>query len=106
MKKITTGVTQIRVPTNKGVQLLEGKLFQTAAEVKTFWKLFLRTYKFDGSSHVRRPTPAELNLYWAMIPFDITEPIFVVESKSAKILAQFVEKDVKIMWIDDYQEMH
>ena len=94
------------MPTNNGVQVLEGKLFQTAAEVKAFGKLFRRTYKFDSTSRVRRPTPAELSLYWAMISFDITEPIFVVESKRAKILAQFVEKEMKIMWIDDYQDMH
>jgi hypothetical protein len=106
MKAITTGVTRIKVPTGKGMQELEGKCFQSKEEVVTFWKSFLRRYKFDSKAVIRRPTAKELTLYWAMIPYDIVEPIFVVEGKDATMLTQFSGEDVKIGWIDDYQNMH
>jgi len=105
MKKIKTGITKIKVPTNKGTQVLEGKLFQGKGEVATFWKTFLRKYKFDGQATIRRPTTGELKLYWAMIPYDITEPIFMVDGKDATILAQFAGEEAKIGWIDDYKDM-
>ena len=106
MKKITTGVTTMEVPTDNGTQKFDGKLFQGKEEVTAFWKAFLRKYKFGAKAVVRRPTAKELSLYWAMIPYDITEPIFVVEDEDATILAQFSGDDVKIGWIDDYKNMH
>ena len=106
MRAITTGVTRLKVPTGKGVQELEGKLFQSKEEVAAFWKSFLRHYKLDSKAVVRRPTAKELTLYWAMIPYDIVEPIFMVENENATILAQFASDDLKIGWIDDYKNMH
>ena len=106
MKKITTGVTTMEVPTNNGTQKFDGKLFQGKEEVAAFWKVFLRKYEFGAKAVIRRPTASELNLYWAMIPYDITEPIFVIEGKDATILTQFAGDDVKIGWIDDYKNMH
>jgi hypothetical protein len=67
--------------------------------------VFLRKYRFDARTFTRRPTPRELELYWAMIPVDVEEPIFVVDGKRARILVQFVAKDVKILWIDDYWDI-
>jgi len=41
-----------------------------------------------------------------MIPYDIEEPIFIVESKEATILVDFVGKeDARISWIDDYRHI-
>ena len=79
MRAITTGVTRLKVPTGKGVQELEGKLFQSKRK-SLLWKSFLRHYKFDSKSVIRRPAAKELALYWAMIPYDIVEPIFMVEN--------------------------
>ena len=105
MKKITTGVTTMEVPTSNGTQKFDGKLFQGKEEVAAFWRAFLRKYKVDFKAVIRRPIAKELRLYWAMIPYDIMEPLFVVESKDATILAQFGD-DVKIAWIDDYKDLH
>jgi hypothetical protein len=95
----------MEVPTSNGTQKLDGKLFQGKEEVAAFWRAFLRKYKFDAKAAIRRPTVKELKLYWAMIPYDITEPILVVEGKDAVILAQFASDDVKVSWIDDYRDM-
>ena len=54
----------------------------TKEEAEAFWKAFVKKYSADEST-IRRPTSEEFRLYWAMIPYDITEPLFVVESKSA-----------------------
>ena len=105
MKKLKLGVTVFQVPNINGVQVLEGKLFQGKKEVADFWKAYWRKYKPDHQAKIRRPTPGELNLYWAMISFDITEPMFMVESKDATILTQFSDKSLKLGWIDNYKEM-
>lgn len=105
MKKIDHGQVQINVPTKAGKQALEGKLFQNKEELAAFWRAFRRKYKFDAKATIRRPTAEELELYWAMIPYDITEPIFIVESPDAILLAHFMAKDLKIAWIDDFKDM-
>jgi hypothetical protein len=104
MRRITTGVTQLKVPAQGGVQTLEGKTFQSKEEVESFKRAFMRHYKFDSQTVIRRPTVRELRTYWAMIPYDIEEPIFIVESKAATILVDFnVKDDATIVWIDDYR---
>ena len=106
MRQITTGVTQLRIPTQEGVQTREGKIFQRKEEVESFQRAFVRQYKFDSQTVIRRPTARELRIYWAMIPYDIEEPIFIVESKDATILVDFVGKeDARISWIDDYRQI-
>jgi hypothetical protein len=41
-----------------------------------------------------------------MYPFDLQEPLFILESKERKILVLFTSpEDLRILWIDDYQEM-
>jgi len=106
MRLITTGVTQLRIPTQEGVQTLEGKLFHRKEEVESFQRVFVRQYKFDSQTVIRRPTARELRIYWAMIPYDIEEPIFIVESKEATILVDFVgNEDARIIWIDDYRHI-
>jgi len=64
MKGITTGITQLRIPTQDGVQTLEGKIFQRTAEVESFQRAFVRHYKFDSQTVIRRPTTRELKIYW------------------------------------------
>jgi hypothetical protein len=106
MRRITSGVTQLRIPTQEGVQTLEGKIFQRKEEVESFQRAFVRRYNFESQTVIRRPTARELRIYWAMIPYDIEEPIFIVESKGATILVDFVVKeDARISWIDDYRHI-
>ena len=113
MTKIAKGDVTFNIPTANGTQKLKGKLFQTKDEVAVFWKAFMKAYGTEKST-IRRPTSEELRIYWAMITYDITEPLFVVESKSAAILVQFIEekgdkgakaRKLKIFWIDDYKDL-
>jgi hypothetical protein len=113
IKKIVKGNVNFNIPNANGTQNLKGKLFQTKEEVAVYWKAFVKAYGTDNST-IRRPTSEELRIYWAMIPYDITEPLFVVESNSAAILVQLIEEKVdkggkprklKIAWIDDYKDL-
>jgi hypothetical protein len=103
MKKVVGGRAELHVLTDKGMQPAEGKLFQNKEDLAAFWRAFRRKYSFDPQATIRRPTANELDIYWSMIPYDITEPIFVIERKEARILAHFTETELKIAWIDDLQ---
>lgn len=104
LKKIGQGRVEIGVPTDKGLQKLDGKLFQSKDEAAAFWRALQRKFKPDPKAVIRRPTPTEFSLYWAMISFDIEEPIFMVETKEFIILANFTN-DLNIAWIDDFKDV-
>jgi hypothetical protein len=106
LKKIETGVTTFRVPAGDQMLVMKGKLLQTNDEVATFWQAFARRYERDPSAIIRRPTAEELNLYWAMIPYDITEPVFVIEGRSYRLFVDLSGDGAKIHWVDDYKNMH
>src|SRR5207248_2125364 len=73
-------------------QRMEGKLFQSDKEIVAFWKAFTAQGDFTDLK-VRKLTTEELRLFWAMISFDITEPLFVVEGPKQKILVAFTSPD-------------
>jgi hypothetical protein len=105
---ITTGNVNLEIPVfNENNERIdtekkEGKVFQSAEEALAFWKAFTATVDLKNYK-IRKLNPYELQVYWAMIPFDITEPIFIVESKEYKFLTAFMSPDnLKIIWIDDY----
>jgi hypothetical protein len=104
VKKITADLVTLQAVTGNGTRMMTGKLFKGKEQVQVFWQAFLKQYKFDNQATIRRPTSKELQLYWAMIPYDIPEPLFIVQSATATILAQFDKKTVRIGWIDDYSD--
>ena len=81
----------------------EGKLFQSEDEIAAFSNAFSNVYHYDEARSIRKLTAQELNLHWSMISWDISEPIFVVESESHKILLSIVADELTVLWIDDYQ---
>jgi hypothetical protein len=48
---------------------------------------------------VRRPTESELEYYYSLIPYDLTEPILVVESTAHAFLCH-VDKDTKLFYFE------
>lgn len=83
----------------------EGKLFQSPEEQWIFWRAFQKRTEF-ADLKIRRLAPEELAAFWSMIPFDIEEPIFIVESPSNKTLVLFTGSDnPRIMWIDEFREI-
>ena len=111
LAKIEKGIVEFQMPVldHAGnisrMDKLEGKLFQSPDEVLLFWRAFCRRTDFT-ELNIRRLSPKELSIFWAMIPFDITEPLFILESGKHKILAVFTSPDkLKVSWIDDYQNI-
>ena len=81
MKKITKGEVKFRSRPRTVNRNLRENFFKQD-KVAAFWKAFRRAYKTEETT-VRRPSSEELRNYWAMISFDIEEPLFVVQSKIA-----------------------
>jgi hypothetical protein len=106
MKALTKGEVVVHMPIYEGgnvvrQQQMQGKLFQNKAEIREFWKALCKTVGRDEKFRIRRPTKLELELYWAMIPYDIEEPIFVVESDRHSFLIDFAGGKDRMFWIDD-----
>ena len=101
--KITPADIQIPVAGGR-MQQLQGALFQTRQEITAFCRAMQAYLKSDDSYAVRRPTEKELQIYWAMIPYDITEPIFVAANKDHAILLHFTD-ELKVLWIGDLAGM-
>jgi len=107
--KIKTGVAHFKVPVfDNGriasTQEWEGKLFQNEQEIAAFWAAFKANYKLEDLV-LRKLNSTELRIYWAMIPYDIEEPVFILQTKSAKILLQLTKSKLELAWMDDYQNV-
>jgi hypothetical protein len=69
---------------------------------KENWMVFMATFKkelFHKQSIIRKANPEELKYYWSTIPFDIEEPLLIVESGSWKYLFNF-NGNTWVNWID------
>ena len=90
-----------------GIQEFEGALFQSETEMTAFCTGMEKYLGTDVSAFkIRKPNANELQIYWAMIPYDITEPIFVADNKDHKLLMHFLEDGETILWIGDFQQMY
>ena len=82
----------------KGFENLNGKLIQSHEDFITFWKQVMKD--FEGSEiTVRKLNHQELVYYWAIIFFDVEEPIFAVEN-STHIFLFDMDKNGKLEWIE------
>src|SRR5215208_5610144 len=114
LSKIKGGKLNLKVPvlkpdgTHDHFDTMEGKIFRKE-QVLTFWKALVKQADLDGLK-IRKLNPEELAIFWKMIPFDISEPIFMMESKKHKLLVLFLsptpakpDQKLKIMWMDDFR---
>ena len=55
-----------------------------------------------GLPSIRKARADELSFYWATIPFDIEEPLFVVDTNSERFIVHLLNKQPKItlFWIE------
>jgi hypothetical protein len=99
------GNALFKVPTydEKGklikMDTLQGKLIQDEKEFRLLWNQVVKD--LAGKEFVlRKLTHDELQYYWINIPFDIEEPIYIVEANNIKLLVD-VSKDDKLEWLDE-----
>ncbi|HVT14374.1 MAG TPA: hypothetical protein VHE55_19075 [Fimbriimonadaceae bacterium] len=83
-----TDVTFV-VPGPGGNEILKGRGFKTEPQRKAFWKILLARYKQNKSLTIRKANADELSYYWAMIPYDIDEPLFIAVTDKDRLLFDF-----------------
>jgi hypothetical protein len=104
--KIKAGNVQFRVPFTDTVtkkqtlEILNGKLIQDKEDFKAVWKQVI-TDVGNATPLIRKIKEKELSYYWAIINFDIEEPVFVVETVSFNLLVQFSNKKMVVYWLEE-----
>jgi hypothetical protein len=79
---------------------LYGKLAQSQKDGIKFWDQVRK--EVAGKEYtLRKATEAELNYYWAIISFDIEEPLIIIETTEHRYLVNFNAKDMTILWLDE-----
>jgi hypothetical protein len=80
----------------------EGKRIMSADERRAFWSLWRNKYPGLKNANIRKARADELSFYWATIPFDIEEPLFVVDTNSERFIVHLLNKQQKItlFWIE------
>lgn len=80
----------------------EGRGFRTQSEKLAFWKLFVEKVRQNTPVSIRKAKGNEIQYYWATIPFDIEEPLFVADLGKQQVLVNFTVKngEPKIFWMD------
>ena len=76
--------------------------FVSDEERQLFWSGLMTKYPALASAKVRKARARELNYYWATIPFDIEEPLYVLDTGSDVFVAHFFNDNGKLslFWID------
>jgi hypothetical protein len=77
-----------------------GKMTQNEADFKLVWDQ-LRA-EINGQEYkMRKATYDELRYYWAVISFDIEEPLVIVETKEHRYILDLSAKELKLEWLDE-----
>lgn len=85
-RKVTVGKTMI------------GKLIQDKEDFKFFWNQVVKDFE-NTDYHIRKLSSQELSYYWAVIFYDIEEPVYIVDNGKYNILIDVTDK-MKLLWID------
>jgi hypothetical protein len=114
LSKVKGNKLNLKIPvlkrdgTHDRFDTMEGRIFRNE-QVLIFWKALVKQADFNDLK-VRKLNPQELAIFWKMIPFDISEPIFIMESNKHKFLVLFLgptpkkpDRPLKIMWMDDFR---
>jgi len=86
-------------------QPFEGALFHSDAERSELVRAV--RVVLDGTDFtVRAPNELEKKVYWALIPYDIEEPIFILDNGERRILVDFVSNDngPQLLWVGDMSQ--
>ena len=78
---------------------VEMRGFITAEQRQEFWRALWVAFPDLKGATVRQPSSTEISYYWATIPFDIQEPLFVIDTGKHQFIANLPD-DVKMLWID------
>lgn len=96
LKNIEGGNTTFHVDKD----FLTGKMTQDINDTKKVWTEFRKEINGQGYN-IRKLNEKELQYYWAIISFDIDEPLLIVETKDHKYILNILKDSLKLMWLDE-----
>lgn len=81
---------------------LDGKFCDTENDAKLIWD----KVKEETSDQftIRKANSEELKYYWAVISFDIEEPLLILETTQHHYILNFLTNGKKLMWIDEFPQ--
>ncbi len=94
------------VPLDNGqFQEFNGALFQSNEEKLELIET-IRSILSKAQFEVRYLNEREKQIYWGLIPYDIEEPIFILDNGERNILVDFIWSDgvAKLFWIGDMSQ--
>lgn len=98
---------EFHIPGDSGVQVFEGRVLKTEDEQSWVWlALLIPNRKIKPT--IRKANAEELQYYWAIIPYDIEEPLYVADFPSqGKFLFDFDDSktDPRIFHVDRVMSM-
>ena len=104
LARIEKGAVAFKVPTRDAsgnvirTREFQGKLIQSPQDAQTLYRA-LAAMTGGKPLNVRKLRPAELSYYWALISWDIEEPVFALETGTTTLLLQ-LGPDRKLMYVD------
>lgn len=99
------GATPVTLMVNGAA--LQGRGISDKEQKRLLWRRLMEKLNVEGPATVRKANADEIRFFWAMIPFDIQEPLFVADYGRDKLLVNFVVKndEPRLFWIDIVQDL-
>ena len=99
MSVIVKGNIKFKVPENGLLIEKMGKLIQNQKEFVLVWDQVVHDFK--GTDYkIRKLTSTELQYFWAIIFYDIEEPLFIVENDKYSLIIDFSQTKLKLLFIE------
>jgi len=99
----TTIPSHFKIPfgTSGQMQTIDGATFKEAAARQVLAGRLAADIGKDPS--LRKLHPDELRVYWGMIPFDIEEPLYILEVGQKRFLLNLHrhQEQFSVMWVDE-----
>ena len=85
----------------------QGRGITNSDQKRLLWSRLIAKLGPEGSPVIRKASADEISFFWAMIPFDIEEPLLVADFGKQKLLVNFTlkDKDPHMFWIDLVQDL-
>lgn len=96
-----TGRFMMMVQTSKPF-VVPGGVLRTEPAREAFWEVLWKSHPELKSAIIRKAKARELSYYWAMIPFDIEEPFFTLDTGEKQFIMNVIyeTKGISMIWID------
>ena len=84
----------VMVPGAEGVPgVIQGRALRSRSDHEAFWQAFHDTIALQPDHVIRKLNAQEKKIYWAIIMWDIEEPVFIIESDTYTLLVDFWEDE-------------